>query len=887
MLYCPSCGTANRDGSRFCNNCGHKLPSKTGIMCPMCGHTNPAENVYCDNCKARLVPAAPGAPPVAPPSGAAAAPAAPIKKGLSLPTKPSEEATPSPSEPQPIEPEAEPEPDWLVRLRAAAPRPSETPSEESPQAVEPQPAPPAEMPEWMRPTEGEVPDWFQRLSEPAPAPSTQPAPEPTEAPVPDWRKELGVAPPAAGIPEAEEPDWLSQLRSPTEPAPEAGPEPATPDWLESLEAAPGAGQVVESDLPDWLKDIGVGTESAAQPAAAEPAEAAGEPDWLASLRAEPSMEAPAPELSAEPDWLAGLGEQPAAEAPAAAPAEAAPDWLAAIEERPAAEKPGAEAPDWLSHLAGVSEAPTVEQPAAGSEAPAWLLDLSAPPGAGEPAREAETPPVETEAPDWLRAIAASRDEPSPPAAPSPPVSTFVGEDVGEAPVQAPDWLSDLGQASTAPVEMAEAPQAELPDWLQDLGPLPSGPAQPLEETPFGEAAPVVPGEIPEWLRERQPGQPAPAFADESGQPLAPAFEQSVADSMGLEQATIPTWLQALRPSEIAPRLEVAAGVTETEGLLAGLQNVLPAAPVMGQPHGAPAVRQAQLPPADLARAGLFQELLGRGALAPTIVRPSRARAGRLRGRVGRWLIALALLAAVFVPNGWPIVSGLFRLSSVDPALYRPAADAIESLASGDRVLMAFDYDAFQAGEMDPIAQAFLTHIRQRGAEVIAFSLSPSGPALADRVADRMKAAGLPDASFVDRRYVPGQAIGAQSALALAGVAETDLIVVLAGSPEALRWWVEQIAAAGVNVPVVAGLSAGALPQAQPYLQSGQVRASVTGMIGGLAYQRALDAQPDREDADGLDRIVRSEALVLAQLAFAVVLIVGLIVSLLAGVRRAT
>ena len=887
MLYCPSCGTANRDGSRFCNSCGHKLPSKTGIMCPMCGHMNPADNVYCDNCKARLVPAAPGAPPVAPPSDAAAASTAPIKKGLSLPTKPSEEATPSPSEPQPIEPEAEPEPDWLVRLRAAAPGPSVTPSEEAPGPVEPQPTSPAEMPDWMRPTEGEVPDWFQRLSEPAPAPSTQAAPEPTEAPVPDWMKELGVAPPSAGKPEAEEPDWLSQLRGPTEPALEAGPEPATPDWLESLEAPPEAGRVVESDLPDWLKGIGVGAESAAQPAAAEPVEATGEPEWLASLRAEPSPEAAAPELSAEPDWLAGLGEQPAAEMPAAAPAEAAPDWLAAIEEQPAAEKSGAEAPDWLSELAGVSETPPAEQPAVESEAPAWLLDLSAPPGAGEPAREAETQPVDTEAPDWLRAIAAGHDEPSQPAAPSPPVSTFVGEDIGEAPVQAPDWLSDLGQAATAPVEMAEAPQAELPYWLQDLGPLPSGPAQPLDEAPFGEAAPAMPGEIPAWLRERQPGQPAPAFADESGQPLAPALEQSIADSTGLEQASIPTWLQALRPSEVTTRLEVAAGVTETEGLLAGLQNVLPAAPVMGQQHGSPAARQAQLPPADLARAGLFQELLGRGALAPTVVRPGRVRAGRLRARLSRWLIALALLVAVFVPNGSPIVSGLFRLGNVDPALYRPAADAIESLASGDRVLMAFDYDAFQAAEMDPIAQAFLTHIRQRGAEVIAFSLNPIGPALAERVEDRMKAAGLPDAPFVDRRYIPGQAIGAQSALALAGAAETDLIVVLAGSSEALRWWIEQITAAGTNAPIVAGLSAGVLPQAQPYLLSGQVRASVTGMIGGLAYQRALDAQPDREDADGLDRIVRSEALILAQFTFAAVLIVGLIVSLLAGARRAT
>ena len=56
MIYCPNCGTANRDGSRFCNECGRKLQSKTGIICPMCSRVNPGGNVYCDNCHARLVP---------------------------------------------------------------------------------------------------------------------------------------------------------------------------------------------------------------------------------------------------------------------------------------------------------------------------------------------------------------------------------------------------------------------------------------------------------------------------------------------------------------------------------------------------------------------------------------------------------------------------------------------------------------------------------------------------------------------------------------------------------------------------------------------------------------------------------------------------------------
>jgi hypothetical protein len=173
------------------------------------------------------------------------------------------------------------------------------------------------------------------------------------------------------------------------------------------------------------------------------------------------------------------------------------------------------------------------------------------------------------------------------------------------------------------------------------------------------------------------------------------------------------------------------------------------------------------------------------------------------------------------------------------------------------------------------------HLRQRGAEVVAASLNPAGPAIADRVSRGLKPAALTDTSFVNQGYFAGQAVGAQSALLSA---RPDLIIVLAGSPESMRWWIEQAAASRTPAPIIAGLSAGALPQTQPYLQSGQVKAAVTGMSGGLAYQRFLDGASDAGDA-GLDRSVRSESLYLLQLAFAGSLIVGAIVSLLVRTRR--
>src|SRR4030042_6342562 len=78
MIYCPECGTANRDGSKFCNECGHTLLPQTGVKCPHCDTLNAVQSVFCSHCGGRLL----GQPSPAP--GAITPPI----KGLSLPTKP-------------------------------------------------------------------------------------------------------------------------------------------------------------------------------------------------------------------------------------------------------------------------------------------------------------------------------------------------------------------------------------------------------------------------------------------------------------------------------------------------------------------------------------------------------------------------------------------------------------------------------------------------------------------------------------------------------------------------------------------------------------------------------------------------------------------------------
>src|SRR6266545_2191003 len=63
-MNCPDCGTANREGRKFCSNCGRAL----ALLCPACGTANEPGERFCGECGSALtaatrpVPAAREAP---------------------------------------------------------------------------------------------------------------------------------------------------------------------------------------------------------------------------------------------------------------------------------------------------------------------------------------------------------------------------------------------------------------------------------------------------------------------------------------------------------------------------------------------------------------------------------------------------------------------------------------------------------------------------------------------------------------------------------------------------------------------------------------------------------------------------------------------------------
>jgi hypothetical protein len=394
MVTCPKCGTANRRGSRFCNECGEPLPLRTALRCPMCGTMNPVTNVYCDKCRARLIPMA------APRPEELEREEARISEP-SLPTIPREEEREQQGEDvaERLEKEEIEAQDWLAKLRASAAEEAEEPETVG------EPIEPVEIPDWLRemgpigaeaettpseePAPAEVPLEVEEEAPKTPSPAVEETiltPIPIPADIPDWLLEM--APPEAVEPEpppeeappamppsalAEIPDWLQEMAPLEAVEPEPPPE----------EAPPTMPPPVPIEIPDWLRETAP-PETAEPEAAPSAAEAAPPPSPTVGVPPAPGALKPLHEIA------------PEAEAPAEALPEAAPSIRPPMEFPAEAET--REVPDWLAELeAQPTPSPAPTAPAFEGTAPSPPLELEIGVAEAEGLARAEIP-------DWLEAL---------------------------------------------------------------------------------------------------------------------------------------------------------------------------------------------------------------------------------------------------------------------------------------------------------------------------------------------------------------------------------------------------------------------------------------------------------------------------------------------------
>ena len=602
MIRCSKCGSLNRDGSRFCNECGAEL-QPTSLRCPVCGTENPVGRVFCDECHARLVPAKGMVPPEqeeeADEEGGRG------MSGLSLPTR----TTSVENGEQPADEEAYP--DWLQGLL------EEAPLEESTAAEQKQSGFPFEEGDEVAPEN--LPDWLSTAADQdadeAEAPPATPE-EPTESAeeTPDWIADLGSdkngAEHESGVEEI--PDWIADLEPDSEVSSAKAPafsqaepeedtsdgEPA-PDWLapspteeENIEAkehpaieAPDEEESTE-EIPAWLADLESDEDDTDVPE--DEATFEEPPSWLRDLASDEEEE-PLEATTAEeiPNWLASMAAaEDEEQAPHPEEPTASEDGMPESSEEPTLEE-AEEMPDWLRDLE--SDEDSTEQDEAVEESPTWLRDL--PSDEHEQRIEAAEP---EEIPDWLKDVEADEGKKAPTtketssaqdqaaalpqeSAPEPTV-----QEPEEGDDEIPDWLVDLEPVEAkeeARISPFETPTSEPESEEPEEQPLEAKPVPPPDEGSASEEAPseemepqadsavfaaeatdLEQTDIPEWLRDLGPA------AVESEE----AIEAQIPE--GLEQADLPNWLRDLQPPGTGPLTEPQPseeGISETaqEGLI--------------------------------------------------------------------------------------------------------------------------------------------------------------------------------------------------------------------------------------------------------------------------------------------------------------------------------
>jgi len=766
-------------------------------------------------------------------------------------------------------------PDWLRDLdvtdiaapQAEAARPTPQEAEISP-----------EVP-GMQEAEGEVPDWLARLAdissiETEKTPSVEPPASKVPPTPPPETKEEGPLGPVDEVP-----DWLRELER-AEEAPAVKPSPAqTP--TPPPEITMGASPEPQKEIPDWLRELEAAEEAPATepplpgPGAEAPGEAeAGIPDWLSDLRQEtpsplemmaeeetPPSAPPGGEAAEEPEWLAALRTT------------GKPDLLE-LDEEVVEAKEEEEIPDWLAALRISQE--VVETPPPVPELPSEPIEVEEP-----YALEEIHPPIEVE-PEIPEA-----EQVAPPLAEA--------EQPLEEEIGALDWLAEIEAAAppptypkdeALPVE-AEAPAAEeeIPEWLRQMPPAEITTEEEARET---EKETVETRRAPEWLV----AESITDLGEEEGEVLPseeePEIEEAAFATEEVAPAEIPDWLLTLKPEEAKPTEFREREAVESEDVLADIPGLLPIAEEEVEEEEEPiaALRSRMAVPAvpDVEGARLFQKAVAEHPEAAEVEAVPAPRRGRITETLV-WalifiilitIIALVLLAVVDRVGdlmGGTVFREFFGSPLViDPAPVNTFRAQVTKLPADAVVVVSFDYGPATEAEMGPLAEIIVRDLLENQARVIAVSLRPVGPMMAQRLFERFESEYPYGERVINLGYLSGQTAGVRSLAFLSSAPlfhdytqtmddyeawqdvnsldDVALIVPISDSMLAVRWWVEQMGPGTLaDRPMIAAVSAAADPSVRPYYnhidpQAGQLFGLVSGVTDTAAYENRL-GRPER------------------------------------------
>lgn len=351
----------------------------------------------------------------------------------------------------------------------------------------------------------------------------------------------------------------------------------------------------------------------------------------------------------------------------------------------------------------------------------------------------------------------------------------------------------------------------------------------------------------------------------------------------LAKATLPPWLEAMRPiesfrsaPEIELELEEEEEIIEAAGPLAGLKGVLLAEPIVAMPRTPiVALGALDISDRDLSQADILQQMVEEEEGEEREFIAKRARVPVLR-----WASAALLLLAVTIPSvlGFPRFKTPFDLEKPrQPRELRTTLDLIKGITLDRPVLLVFDYDPSYSAEMDAVAGALVEDLFSRDQPMISLSTQPSGPLLADRMFRRvgMMHDGINGEDYLHLGYLSGGPTALQlfatspnDALSqgfnlpedfeeesvwdspllenINNISDFAMVAIITSGTETAKNWAEQVHPLLSNTPLIMVVSAGVEPVIHPYFEAedSQIDGILSGLPSALIYEGSNGLQAD-------------------------------------------
>jgi hypothetical protein len=258
-------------------------------------------------------------------------------------------------------------------------------------------------------------------------------------------------------------------------------------------------------------------------------------------------------------------------------------------------------------------------------------------------------------------------------------------------------------------------------------------------------------------------------------------------------------------------------------------------------------------------------------------------AASLRTLDRRWIFLL-MFWAILLPIYYVGVTGK-TFPEVPSALARATFDEIDRLSPGDPVLMAFDYDPPSAGELTPMATAFVRHAAEKRLRMYFLALWPLGAQMIDDAIDRVLKPDFPQLEYgrdyVNLGYKSGQEAVIKVVMTnlrelyttdvfgtsvqnipmmegITSVQQMKLIINVSSGTPGTKEWVQYGVTPYPAVHIVAGVTGVSAPLYYPYIPR-QLQGLLGAIKGAAEYEQlVLDhyggSNPNPKYMEGLRRM---------------------------------